>query len=251
MGVFLLPSAPNHGTIASVMAYEVKLEQFDGPLHVLLELIQKQELPITEVSLATVAEDYLAYVESHEVPPAELADFLVVATKLLLLKSQAILPDEEETEAEEDPGNLALQLRLYKEFVDASKTIESLFNHPFASHTRAKADIVKAQQDVLQSEITPEEMHQSFVKLLKRLEPFFKLQTAAMERVVSVKERLREIKDAILSRAKMSFREIAKGGASKVDVVVSFLALLELVKQRTVHVVQSGAFDEIEIKRVD
>lgn len=233
------------------MAFEVKLEQFDGPLHVLLELIQKQELPITEVSLATVAEDYLSYVESKEVPPAELADFLIVATKLLLLKSQAILPDKEDAVEEEDPGNLALQLRLYKEFVDASKTIESLFNHPFASQPRLKADIVKAEQDVLQTEVTADAMHHSFTKLLKRLEPFFKLQTAAMERVVSVKERLQEIKDAIISRARMSFREIAKGGSSKVDVVVSFLALLELVKQRTVHVVQSGAFDEIEIKRVD
>lgn len=234
-----------------VMAFEVKLEQFDGPLHVLLELIQKQELPITEVSLATVAEDYLSYVETKEVPPAELADFLVVATKLLLLKSQAILPDDEELPEEEDPGNLALQLRLYKEFVDASKTIESLFNHPFRAHPRAKADIVKAEQDVLTTTVTPDALHESFMKMLKRLEPFFKLQTKAMERVVSVKERLNEIKDAILSRAKMSFREIAKGGSSKVDVVVSFLALLELVKQRTVNVVQSGAFDEIEIKRVD
>ena len=87
--------------------------------------------------------------------------------------------------------------------------------------------------------------------MLKKLEPFFKLQQSAIERVVSVKERLQEIHGAILARAKLSFKELAAKGASKVDVVVSFLALLELVKQRTVTVVQSGSFDDIEIHRVD
>ena len=102
------------------MAFEVKLETFDGPLHVLLELIQASHLPITEVSLGAVTEKYLEYMNSQDVPAEELADFLVVATKLLLLKSQAILPIE--VEPEEDPSTLALQLRLYKEFVDASRT---------------------------------------------------------------------------------------------------------------------------------
>ena len=99
--------------------------------------------------------------------------------------------------------------------------------------------------------LSKNDLHDAFAGLLKRLEPFFRLQTAALERVISVKERLREIHDAILSRTKMTFRQIAQAGKSKVDVVVSFLALLELVKQRAVQVVQSGVFDEIEITRVD
>ena len=207
-------------------------------------------MPITEVSLAGVTEKYLEYMNTHEVPPAELADFLVVATKLLLLKSQAILPIEIETE-EEDPSTLALQLRLYKEFVDASRTLEERFDGVLWSFERANPDVVKLEVGEVVTHLRGEDLRESFSGLLKRLEPFFKLQTAAMERVVSVKERLREIHDAILSRTKMTFRQIAEGGKSKVDVVVSFLALLELVKQRAVQVVQSGVFDEIEIKRVD
>lgn len=231
------------------MAFEVKLETFDGPLHVLLELIQGSELPITEVSLAEVTQKYLEYMNSQEVPAEELADFLVVATKLLLLKSQAILPIE--VEPEEDPSTLALQLRLYKQFVDASRTIEDRFDSFVWSLPRAAPDIVRLDLSEIVTNLSKEDLHEAFSRLLKCLEPFFKLQTAALERVVSVKERLREIHDAILSRVKMTFRQIANSGKSKVDVVVSFLALLELVKQRAVQVVQSGVFDEIEITRVD
>lgn len=226
------------------------METFDGPLHILLELIQAEELPITEVSLAQVTEGYLDYMNTHEVPSGELADFLVVAAKLLLLKSQAILPVEVETEME-DPSTLALQLRLYKEFVDASQEIENRFNARSQSYPRDKADVVNIDESEVTTNLRPMDLRESFAGMLKRLEPFFKLQTAAMERVVSVKERLREIHEAVLARTKMSFRELARAGKSKVDIVVSFLALLELVKQRAVHVVQSGAFDDIEIKRVD
>lgn len=231
------------------MAFEVKLETFDGPLHVLLEIIQAQELPITEVSLARVTEAYLEYMNRHEVPPEELADFLVVATKLLLLKSQAILPVE--VELEEDPSTLALQLRLYKEFVDASRVIEQRFDSGEAAFARAVADVVRVDAGEVVTTLRLGDLREAFAGLLKRIEPFFKLQTAAMERVVSVKERLREIHDAILSATKMTFRQIAQGGKSKVDVLVSFLALLELVKQRAVSVIQAGAFEEIEIRRVD
>jgi segregation and condensation protein A len=237
------------GTIDLLMTFEVQLETFDGPLHVLLELIQAQELPITEVSLASVTQKYLEYMNSHEVPPAELADFLVVAAKLLLLKSQAILPID--IEPDEDPSMLALQLRLYKEFVDASKIIEERFNSAHESFERGSADVVRSADGEVTTNLHTQDLHQAFSRLIKRLEPFFKLQTAAMERVISVQERLHEIHEAILAKTKMTFRQIAQTGKSKIDVVVSFLALLELVKQRAVSVIQSGVFDDIEIKRVD
>ena len=232
------------------MSFEVKLEAFDGPLHLLLEIIEAEDLPITEVSLSEVTDSYLAYIDQHTVPTEELADFLIVATRLLLLKSRAILPMEVEAE-EEDPSTLALQLRLYKEFVDASKKLEALFDEPVGSFPRAKAAIVKAGEMQVHERLTAEALKESFNVLLKRLEPFFKLQQAAIERVVSVKERLREIHDAILARASMTFKDIVGKGKSRVDVVVSFLALLELVKQRVVHVVQDDAFNDIEIKRID
>jgi len=190
------------------MAFEVRSEQFDGPLHVLLELIQEEELPITEVSLASVTEGYLHYMDTHEVPLAELADFLVVATKLLLIKSQAILPVKVEME-QEDPSTLALQLRLYKEFVDASKLIEERFDHLNQSFERVQADVVKMEKGEVVTNVIPTDLAQAFTGLLKRLEPFFKLQTAALERVVSVKERLQEIKKPDEDRPKHHLLPVA------------------------------------------
>ncbi len=232
------------------MNFELQLETFDGPLHLLLELIESQELPITEVSLAQVTESYLEHINNHPVPPSELADFLVVATRLLLLKSREILPVEDEEE-EEDVSNLALQLRLYKEFVDASKHLEELFEGPQQSYARAKADIVKIDELCVDKGLDTNLLSTAFARLLKRLEPFFKLQQSAMERVVSVKERLREIHDAVLSRSRLMFKDIIGKGESKVDVVVSFLALLELVKQGTISAVQTSTFKDIEITHVD
>ncbi len=232
------------------MNFEVQLETFDGPLHLLLELIESQELPITEVSLSQVTDTYLEHINNHPVPPSELADFLVVATRLLLLKSREILPIEVEDE-EEDVSNLALQLRLYKEFVEASKHLEELFERPECSFQRAKADVVKVEELQVDEGLNQITLEHAFQRLLKRLEPFFKLQQTAMERVVSVKERLREIHDAVLSRSRLMFKDVIGKGESKVDVVVSFLALLELVKQGTISAVQKKTFNDIEITHVD
>ncbi|MFA4844960.1 MAG: segregation/condensation protein A [Patescibacteria group bacterium] len=232
------------------MSFEVKLEKFDGPLHVLLELIQSAELPITEVSLSQVTEDYLHYIDEHDVPTSELADFLVIATRLLLIKSQAILPAPPD-EQQEDASTLALQLRLYQEFVEASKHIEDLFNRSERSFERAQPDVVRPEGVEVPVGLDANILHDSFQWILRRLEPFFRLQEATLERVVSVQERLREIHEAILSKARLTFAHFAGAGRSRVDVVVSFLALLELVKQRIVHVIQADTFHDIEIKRVD
>ena len=94
-------------------------------------------------------------------------------------------------------------------------------------------------------------MHEAFIRLLKRLEPFFTLQKASLERIVSVQERIAHIREAILERSRLTFSDVIRGAKSKVDVVVSFLALLELVKGRVVHAVQGGRFDDITITHIE
>jgi len=229
--------------------FEVALETYSGPLHLLLELIQCEELPITEVSLARVTEDYLKYMDAHTVPTHELADFLVIASRLLLIKSKAILPQEEESE--EDASTLAMQLRLYKLFSDAADHLETLHDGPYESHHRVKAMEAPRGAFVVPEGVSTDSLNDAFEGLLKRLEPFFKLQQVAMERVVSVQERIAEIHQAILTRSRFTFKHILSSGASKVDVVVSFLALLELVKRQVIDVVQGDTFSDIEVTRID
>lgn len=232
------------------MSFEVKIEQYAGPLQLLLELIEKEKLPITDISLAQVTDDYLKYMVAHEPIPEELADFLVIATRLLLIKSHAILPREELLE-EEGQTTLAAQLALYKIFVEAANILDKTQQKNHYAFERAVPDVVKTTGFALPQGLTSSMLSEAFARLLKYLEPFFKLQQAAIERIVSVKERLAQIQEAMLTRSRMTFKEMVGQGKSKVDIVVSFLALLELVKQRTVQVVQSKPFAEIELKRVD
>lgn len=232
------------------MSYSVSLPQYAGPLHLLLELIEKKELPITDVSLAQVTDSYLAYVSAYEPPADELADFLVVASRLLLIKSHEILPREEAL-AEEAEDTLAEQLELYKLFVQVADFLDARQQGTARCFARERADVLKPEGFIPPEGLTSVALSGAFKGLLKQLEPFFKLQQAAVERIVSVKERLSEIHEALLARARMTFRDLIGHGRSKVDIVVSFLALLELVKQKTVHAVQSGEFGDIEVKRVD
>lgn len=232
------------------MSFQVELDKYKGPLQLLLELIEKQELPITDVSLAKVTNDYLVYVNENEPSIGELADFLVIATRLLLIKSRELLPDEQMDE-EETKTSLAAQLQLYKLFAEAAELIDTQHQNTKKSFSRAQANVVKLDKFVLPEGMTVSNLETAFSSLMKRLEPFFRIKQATLERVASVKERLKEIHHALLSRSRMTFRDLVSGGRSKVDIVVSFLALLELVKQQSIHAIQSGPFEDIEMKRVD
>jgi len=174
---------------------------------------------------------------------------LIVATKLLYIKSRSILPTE--PEPEEDASTLALQLRTYKEFVEVAKKLNEQFERGQEVFAREKPDVVKRSSFVLAEGLDQTVLHGAFVRLQKQLEPFFAMQQIAMERVVSVKERLNQLRESILTRARMTFSDVIQSHTSKVEVVISFLALLELVKQQVVHTVQSDAFSDIEIKRID
>ncbi len=232
------------------MPFEVKLQQFAGPLQLLLGLIEREELPITEVALSDVTEAYLKHLERADVPTEELADFLVVATKLLLIKSRVLLPNLEPEEGE-DAGALTGQLRLYQAFVNASRMIEERFALGPRMFARPKAAIVPIREFLPPEDLTAQMLREAFQQVLRKLEPFFALRQASLERVISVQERMEEIRSSIFEKSRLTFQEMVSGSKRKVDVVVSFLALLELVKQRAVHVVQSKSFHDIVIKRVE
>jgi len=115
---------------------KIKLEKFEGPLGLLLQLIESEEMDITQISLAKIADQYVDYIKSlDQINPDEMADFLVVAAKLLLIKSRALLPylyPEEEEEIDE----LGQQLKMYKEFLEASKKVEAIIKQEKFMFTR-------------------------------------------------------------------------------------------------------------------
>lgn len=226
------------------MPYSVKLTQFEGPLDLLLDIIEQEKLDISQVSLATVTEGYLRYLDGNpNIPLEELVDFLVVASKLLFIKSRILLPflnppvDEEEQ-------TLESQLRIYKEYLDASKVIEGLIGKRrflFVHEKLPKVDIGFAPPE----SFGLGDMRGFMEATIKRLEPLVKTPRAILEKSVSIHEKIVEIRN-ILNQAKTSsFRHMLLTARNRTEVVVTFLALLELVKQSTVRVRQDGQFQDI------
>lgn len=241
---------PAAGYNAHGMQFAVSQESFSGPLGLLLELIEQKELDITKVSLASVADDFLRSIEEQRVPPDELADFLLIAARLIYLKSRELMPYLRMDDEEQGADALADQLRIYREFVAAAERLEARFMRGnLYARPAAKRSIVPTFVPPLG--VTAASLADTYRTVLRRLEPFFALQEVSMERVKSVEERIEELQGAIASRATMSFTDVTRTAGKKIDVVMSFLALLELLRRNVVKVTQSGTWSDIMIHRVD
>lgn len=245
----VLAPTPQFVTIRLHMSFSVVHGAFSGPLGLLLELIEKAELQITDISLAKVAEEYLAYLDGHEVPPDEMADFLLVATRLIYLKSRELLPFLQSSDEDASAERLKDQLRIYREYAQAAERLQGMYGEqllvprPFVARVRETTP-----QFAPATNMTLQALNESFKGMLKRLQPFFALQQTSMERTKSVEERLHEMTEALRTRASMSFHEVVRGAGSKMEVVVSFLALLELLRRRVIVARQSDSFGEIELE---
>ena len=230
------------------MNYEVKIEKFNGPLDLLLQLIEKQKLEITEISLAEVTEHYLAEVERLEhTDPEELSDFLVIAARLLLFKSKALLPVLAE---EEDLDDLEKQLKMYKEFVDASKKIESMIAEKRFTFSREKLPAKTEVEFTPPKEVKPEGMCQVFLTVLKRLDPLVKIPRQAIAKTVSLREKILHLRDFITQQKKIGFNQLMDKAENKTEIIINFLAILELVKQKHLRVRQSSSFEDIMIEKI-
>lgn len=230
------------------MGYRVQVEHFEGPLDLLLQLVEKNELEISTVSLASVTGQFVEYVNTQSVPPEELADFLVVASRLIYMKSKLLLPDLEE-DAEDDGPDLAAQLRQYQRFVSAAREIDARWKAGQRAYSRPIVPIRRVEAGFRpppNGDTT--ELHQLMKSVVARLEPLLKLPQTAVRRVISLQERIQDLLKRVQHQAKLSFERILKSATSREDAVVSFLALLELIKQRFVRVEQGGLFEEIAIQ---
>jgi len=230
----------------------IKIEKFEGPLILLLRLIEKEELDITQVSLVHITDQFIEYVSKiTNIEPDEMADFLVVATKLLLIKSRALLPylyPEEEKELED----LTKQLRMYKEFLEAKKKIEKIINNKkfmFAREFNRRAILSNINLFSPPKRITTVDFKKVFKELLARLKPSEKLEEKKLEPKISIEDKILEIKQMIINRIKISFNRFFTKSNSKTEIIVTFLAMLELIKKREVAVSQKKLFGEILISK--
>lgn len=228
------------------MPEEIKLKNFEGPLDLLLRLIADEEMDITEVSLSAITEQFFSYLDELEKGRDDkLSDFLVVAAKLVYLKSRKILPYLY-PEEEKDKQDLTDQLKLYKKFVDASKKIEELWNSPAVSYGRVESP-VKSEEFAMPLNATAADLKKAMDFLLRRLKPPRPLPQVDLESAITVKQVIDRIYSFVKKGKKLSFEKILADAKNRTEVIVSFLAVLELARDRKIKVSQSSLFGNITL----
>ncbi|NOX61600.1 MAG: segregation/condensation protein A [Chloroflexi bacterium] len=232
--------------------YIVQLDVFEGPMDLLLHLIEKEELPITSVSLAQITGQYLDYLaRMEELKPDGIAEFLVMAARLLHIKSLALLPqpESESDEEEEDPGErLARQLREYKRFKEAAAFLRELEAEGKRGYVRL-APPPKLEKRLDLTGIDVNALLHAVREVLQDLDAP-PLPAASIEpHRITVQEKMESLRATLARRGVVRFRQFLRRARSRVEVIVSFMAVLELIKQNEVRVRQPDLFGEIWIER--
>jgi len=228
---------------------KITVEGFEGPLDLLLDLIENEKLDINRVSLAQVTNQYLEKLrELNNLSPQEIAEFLVVAARLILIKSQRLLP-EFSISQEEEEGIISLeeQLKEYQKFRDKGQLFKKKWNEGPVCFSRegfmgwSVAFFPPENFSVI-------DLNKFVGNVIKSLPIFEKVGQEAVAKVISLETKIDELKDRIQKTITTSFTEAMKG-AKKADVIVSFLAMLELIKQKIVSVEQKNHFQDIIISK--
>lgn len=231
------------------MAKEIKLEKFEGPLDLLLQLIESEELAITEVSLSEVTDQFFQFLNGLEENRSdELADFLVIATRLVYIKSRQLLPYL--YPPEEEGISLSEQLKFYKRYADASKHVEKMWGANKMAYGRLELPPASTGEFTAPLNAGAEDLKKTFLSILKRIKPINPLPEVRIDRTVSVQQKIKSIYEALQRLKQLNFKDIFGTAASRSEVIVSFLALLELVKQEKISIKQKSSFNDLTINKV-
>jgi len=232
--------------------YQVSVPVFEGPLDLLLSLIEHAELDITTVSLALVTDQYLNYIhQMSNVEAGEISAFLVIAAKLIQIKSEALLPRPTVLESEEqDVGtSLIQQLQIYKQFKEIAKLLQAREEYGLKSFLRL-ATPIKPEAHLDLSNITIEDLFLAAEEVLLKEQVKQELGSVIKAPLITIREKIELISNLLKKEHSISFNTVIKTASSRLEVVVSFLALLELIKQYRVTIQQESLFKEILVSPV-
>ncbi len=230
--------------------YRIKLDQFEGPLDLLLTLIEEQKLDVTQLSLAKVADQYLEYLNKKEnITLENLAEFLTIASRLILIKSKALLPALELSgEEEAEIKDLETQLALFKKFKEAARAVGKMYNSPRISFSREGFWGIRSFFYPPRN-VNLFDLKKAFERILSEIPVIEKLEEEMVKEVITLEEKISHLQEILKKRIETTFSEITNGAKDKIDVIVSFLAMLELVKQKIISVEQKSLFNEIKLKK--
>ncbi len=235
--------------------YKVKLEVFEGPLDLLLYLIKKDEIDIYDIPIEHITKQYLQYMDMFKILDLDVAgDFVVMAANLIYIKSRYLLPKDqqppEETAEEDDPRwELVRQLIEYKKFKDAAAHLQQceLTQENLFSRVAEKQEF-EAERPI--GEVSIFDLINAFNGILKRINQTEDLREIFAENY-TVSDKIDLIMKLTAGGVSLKFSELFASVASRTEIVVTFLALLELIRLKQLRAVQCDTFGEIELVKAD
>lgn len=233
-------------SVVTPSSYTIRTPAFEGPFALLLELIEKRKLLVNDLSLSQVTDDFIQHVRSQaEFPMEDAAEFIQVAATLLLIKSRSLIPDLELSgEEEQDVEDLKRRLEAYEKTREASRELSRLFGREvLVSAGERTPDIIFSPA----KDLTLSALETALRTALAELEKEEVLPEARVKPMVTIEEMMDRLLVRVQKAMTMSFKDFSGDTKEKVEVIVSFLALLELVKQGAVDVAQHATFADIRI----
>ena len=233
------------------MEYKFKINEFEGPLDLLLHLIKESEMDIFDIEIVKLTDQYLNYIESMKKLNLNVAsEYLVLASELMYLKSKTLLPkteDEDESdeyiEAKEDLINRLLEYKQYKEVTNTLRVLEESRSEIFTKEMSNLEDY-RNEEIKLNDDISLEDLVDAFKKYLERMEYKKPISTRVATKEISVKERRQSIRKILLKKKKVEFFDLFED-FSKPYVVATFLSILEMAKEKELVIKQENNFDKI------
>jgi segregation and condensation protein A len=235
----------------TLVNYQTRLPSFEGPLDLLLRLIERQKLDITEVSLVAVTDQFLAFVEELENASLEvIAEFTSVGTRLTLLKSRSLLPRPpvHDDDTEPDPDDLVHQLRAYKRLKSVAAELGKRRDDDMISFGHRGTGPIARRTEVAPPRLAQYEPHVLVRAIRRRLSTIpVAVQTIRQRRIVSIREMTDRVLDLLNRLPTVRFGEVVEGYQTRSEIATAFLATLVLIRRRAVDAAQDGLFGEIQL----
>ena len=237
-------------SLTSRTGFSIKTDSYEGPFEVLLDLIEARKLLVNDLTLAHITEDFITHVRAQEAfPVEETANFIQIAATLLLIKSKSLIPDLALSEEENaDVEDLKRRLAAYEKVRDAARELAKIFGRRVMVPAGEKAPEVMFAPA---RDLTTKALSEALARVLAAREEVEQLPEARVKPLVTIEEMMDRLAKRVQSAMTLSFKDFAGGTKEKVEVIVSFLALLELVKQGAVAAEQYESYGDIRISHTE
>ena len=234
------------------MMYDISLDNFQGPMDLLLHLIKRKKMNIMDIKLEIIIDEYLDYIKKQEQLNLNIASsYLVMASELIEIKSRMLLPSSQEDEEEDLKENLIIRLIEYEKYKEMIPTFKDLELERNNYKTKSPTSILEYKTvEKIESDLTIDDLVNVYKKFLERLEDEKPINTKVTKRELSVDSQIKRIRDIFKINKKINFLDLFEK-KSKDYIIVTFLAILEMSSKKEIKIVQENNFAEITCEVVE